>query len=258
MMWPFVKSAKDAGYEISLPNDPNDDGWWGQGEAWKKYRTFMNKDLLAPAAARRYRPGLLNAASLASKGAPASSADLVQYTTCCSFDLFCTVMFGQMIETADKGTPSDPEILSFMDNVVVLANLITPLTTAPFEVLVGTGLGIKTAAYNELDAAFASSRDTMEKIVDDFVAREARGELDEFEQNSYLAHALVRQKGPESDITMGEMKELCMMQLTAAVDTTSAVLNWCLIHIAMNSDVQEKLAEEIEREGIEADKLGAR
>lgn len=35
------------------------------------------------------------------------------------------------------------------------------------------------------------------------------------------------------------------MALIAALDTTSAMLNWCIIHLAQNPNVQEKLSEEV-------------
>ena len=46
-------------------------------------------------------------------------------------------------------------------------------------------------------------------------ARRERGELDEFEQHSYLAHAVERQQAEGSSVSAREMKELCMVSLMA-------------------------------------------
>jgi len=41
------------------------------------------------------------------------------------------------------------------------------------------------------------------------------------------------------------MKVFWIFALSAAIDTTSALLSWCLVHLAMNPQVQENLYLEI-------------
>lgn len=70
-------------------------GLLSRGEEWKRIRTFMQQDLMQPASARGYVPGMVQAACLASAGAPASADDLNTYLGRCAFDLFSTIMFGK-------------------------------------------------------------------------------------------------------------------------------------------------------------------
>lgn len=87
------------------------------------------------------------------------------------------------------------------------------------------------------------SREIAFAKVDSFRKKKEGGLLNENEEASYYARALDRQKAVE-DITDQEVSEISVMALTAALDTTSSVMNWTLIHLALNPNVQERLYEE--------------
>ncbi len=65
------------------------------------------------------------------------------------------------------------------------------------------------------------------------------------EKASYLAGAIERQASGDSEISKAEMISLCISSLSAAVDTTSSVTAWCLVHLAINPSVQETLYAEL-------------
>ena len=51
--------------------------------------------------------------------------------------------------------------------------------------------------------------------------------------------------GEEGALEEEDVGEIIMVALIAALDTTSAMLNWCIVHLAMNPHVQEELHKEI-------------
>ena len=91
-----------------------------------------------------------------------------------------------------------------------------------------------------IDVAYKISNEILQEFVQNF----EKGELDEFEQGSYLARALKRQSEEGSDVSVQEVLDLVFAGLHAAIDTTSCSLNWTLIHLALNPSVQEKLSTE--------------
>ena len=54
-----------------------------------------------------YISGIVHAAEYASKAAPVSSGDLMEYLNRCSFDLFNTVMFGELTKAANLDTATE-------------------------------------------------------------------------------------------------------------------------------------------------------
>lgn len=136
--------------------------------------------------------------------------------------------------------------------------LLLPLTYAnPYQVMMGKTLGVHTAMYKRFAGHLGILSDIGRSRVEVFSARKAADELNEYEKSSYLSRAIDRRK-VKGEVSEQELRELCTIALTAAVDTTSAVISWCLLHLALNPEVQEALANEISREGIHAGKLGER
>ena len=222
-----------------------DGGLFGAGEDWKRLRTFLQTDLLHPEAARGYIPGMVQAAKLASRGALASSDDLNNYLSRVSFDLFSTIMFGELTKTADATAPADPENIQFVNGTIQgLSNAIQILMD-PYETIVGNHLGIKTKKYKTMSEGFDVAWAIGRKKIDGFMERLVKNELNENEKASYLARAIERQAEESSNVSIREVQELAWTGLFAAVDTTSAVLGWNLVNISLNPDVQEKLYEEI-------------
>lgn len=116
--------------------------------------------------------------------------------------------------------------------------------------------------YKEFSRSFLETDVIAKKMAAAFEEKLQNGDLSEFEKNSYFGHAVERQKESEDEdgknVSLQEMRELCIFALIASVDTTSSVLNWVLLHLALNPDAQQKLFEEVKREGIAVDKIGKR
>ncbi|KAL9179789.1 hypothetical protein ACHAXT_007759 [Thalassiosira profunda] len=88
--WPLLHWIQSNNSVLAVGTNDTDDkmGFAGRGKTWKRLRTFLQTDLLSPQAAAGYVPIMVEAAKLASKGAPASVDDLNAYTNRCSFDMF--------------------------------------------------------------------------------------------------------------------------------------------------------------------------
>lgn len=261
--WPLIKWLKEKGSPLGLGTDgeADEDGFMGRGETWKRLRTFLQTDMLSPQAAKGYIPGMVEAAEFASKGAPASSSDLNAYTNRCSFDLFCSMMLGEMTKMADPNTGHSQENIEFCKGAVRGMEAMMLQISNPFQ-LVLFRLGIKTSLYNEMGSEFGKTIDISKKKYETFRQRYEAGELTEDERNSYLARAIERQATEDSNVSESELSELIEVSLFAAVDTTSSLLSWNMMHLAINPQVQEKLhaelAENVKASGgrITADTIG--
>jgi len=118
-------------------------------------------------------------------------------------------------------------------------------------------LGIQSGIYSTFDENFSIAREIGYRKLNNFKERKANGELQtDFEKLSYASLAMDRylaSVGQEDSLEEEDVGELIMVALIAALDTTSAVLNWCIIHLAMNPHVQEELYKEISRNIAKAD-----
>lgn len=244
--WPLIKWLKEQGSPLGLGTDgeADADGFMGRGETWKRLRTFLQTDMLSPQAAKGYIPGMVEAAEFASKGAPASTADLNAYTNRCSFDLFCSLMLGEMTKMADPNTGHDPENIEFCKSAVRGMEAMMMQISNPLQLILFR-MGIKTGLYNEMGSNLGKSMKISRKKYEAFRERYEAGDLTEEERNSYLARAIERQAAEGSTISEYELAELIEMSLLAAVDTTSSLLAWNMMHLAINPDVQEKLHAEL-------------
>lgn len=79
-LWP-LKEAAVAEKDVMIP-------FFGRGPEWKRIRAFMQTDLLSPQSAAAYIPGVIRAAEMASKSAPAYSDKVNDYLHLCAFDMF--------------------------------------------------------------------------------------------------------------------------------------------------------------------------
>jgi cytochrome P450 len=244
--WPLVNWLKESGSPLGNGTDaPEDaDGFAGRGETWKRLRTFLQTDLLSPQDAAGYVPGMVEAAQLASRGAPASASELNAYTNRCSFDLFCSLMFGELTKMADPETGHNAENVEFCNASVrgmesMLAQMTSPLELIMFK------LGFKTKLYKEMVRSFEKANGISKKKYEAFRKRSNENDLTEKEKQSYLGRAIVRQAEEDSDISESDLVELIDISLVAAVDTTSSLLSWNIMHLAMNRNVQDKLRAEL-------------
>jgi cytochrome P450 len=222
------------------------------GKEWKRIRTFMQTDLMHPASARGYVPGMIQAAELASKGAPAMSRCLNHYLNLCAFDLFSTIMFGELTQTADPAAPKDPENVRFVTNAVEGLSTALELFREPYEIIMDK-LGYQTPKLRRAFHCFDTIWEIVQNKTMQFAKRKQNNQLTENERVSYLARAMDRQQqqeqqhGDEAPISTEEVHELALSSLTAAVDTTSTVIGWNLFNLARFPHVQDKLYQHLVR-----------
>ena len=242
--WPVIKYFKQIGSPLGVgTNEEADkDGFMGRGETWKRLRNFLQTDMLSPQAAKGYIPGMVEAAELASKGAPASCSDLNAYTNRCSFDLFCSLMLGELTMMADPNTGKNPENVEFCNAACRGMEAMMAQMISPFQ-LVLFNMGIKTSLYKDMATALNKTMEISGKKYDAF--RKKSGSLSEREQNSYLARAIERQAAQDSTVSEQELRQLIDISLMAAIDTTSSLLSWNMTHLALNPHVQDKLHAEL-------------
>ena len=249
-LWPNKRWSMENGVLAGA----HDLGLFGQGEDWKRIRTFLQTDLLHPASAKGYVPGIIRAAQLASKGAAHVSLEqssgqkeeaLNHFFARASFDMFSALMFGQLTDTADISTPTDAENVEFVESTKLGLSTSIQMLVDPFENIVGNVLGLKSKRYGIMDEGFTKSYSIGKRKIAQFIEKKGRGELDEYESNSYLARAIERQKEEGCGITDKELQDVCFTQLFAAVDTTMTAVGWNTVHMALNPKVQEKLYAEL-------------
>jgi cytochrome P450 len=226
-----------------------DKGFLGRGEKWKNIRTFLQTDLLSPQAASGYIPGVILAAELASKGAPYISDDVNSYLNRCTFDMFMTVMLGELTAVADSRTPTDPINLEFIDNAAKFLSLTTNLMTNLPEIMFANVFNHRTTAYTNFHMAGERVLELSRDKVRQFKEKYEAGTLNELQKQSYLANAIKRQQNQvgdsETHITEEMMIDICALLLIASVDTTSSVISFALGHLALSEEVQEKLYKEL-------------
>ena len=86
--WAMKSYLKDRGATVA--------GLLSHGPEWKRVRTFVQTDLLAPASAQRYLPLVVEAAPSISRGAPAYADKMNAYLNLASFEMFSNVMLGEL------------------------------------------------------------------------------------------------------------------------------------------------------------------
>jgi hypothetical protein len=92
-------------------------------------------------AAQGYVLGMVEAARLASAGAPASTDDLNTYLGRCALDLFSIIMFGELSNVSNTTTPTYPENKVF---VIKCCQLLERFQCCflPYKMVVGKQLGL--------------------------------------------------------------------------------------------------------------------
>ena len=207
----------------------------------------MQTDLLHPSAAKGYVPGMIRACQIASEGAPLFAKNMKEFTGFSSFDMFSSVMFGEMTGLAG-GKSDNAENKRFCEVSLAGTKKMNPMVRDPVT-KIKKKIGIKTKDYAAFEANFDESRRIATSKMKEFRRRKENGELSEFEQNSYASRALDRfleSAGEDGALEEDEVTEILVVALIAAMDTTSSMLNWCLIHLAMNPGIQEELRKEVE------------
>ncbi|KAL7488004.1 hypothetical protein ACHAW6_013598, partial [Cyclotella cf. meneghiniana] len=242
---PMIKWMKKNHFKLAGAGT-NDNGFLGRGETWRKYRTFMQTDLLSPKSASGYVPGVANAAKIASRGVPYYAADLNTFFNYAAFDMFQSIMFGQLSKLADPNTPSNPVDVEFCRLAVDSLAYLVRMSEDPQEVIKDS-LGIETEIYDKFEKTMDALKDIVMEKLTHFIERRDRNELDDNERNSYFAHAIERQRAEESGIDESELMQICLLMLNASVDTTSAFICWAMVHLSTNLHVQENLYRELKQ-----------
>ena len=103
-------------------------------------------------------------------------------------------MFGQLMETADPSTPKITANVRFCEEVVSENDHIFPMTISPFEYFVNEVLDIDTPRLKQMQHHRAKALEHSSTILNSFLERRAKGELNGFEKNSYFANALELQE----------------------------------------------------------------
>ncbi len=254
--WPFIRYYEDGGDQ---PGCSVGRALFSQGESWQRIRRFMQTDLLSPGSAKGYVPGMIKACQTASDGAPLYAKDINGYTAQCSFDMFSSIVFGDFPGMAGTGKKEEQD-MKFCTSSVDALELVLPMMVDPAE-LIQLKLGLKSKTYSTFESNFTVARAIASQKVQSFKERKANGELqNDFEKNSYASLAIDRylsSVGEEGALEEDEVGELIMISLVAALDTTSAMLNWCIVHLAMNPHVQEALFEEVSSNVTEEGNLTA-
>uniref|UniRef100_A0A7S1B828 Cytochrome P450 n=2 Tax=Corethron hystrix TaxID=216773 RepID=A0A7S1B828_9STRA len=78
-----------------------------------------------------------------------------------------------------------------------------------------------------------------------FMDRASEDRLEgDFQRRSYLANALRRQAEGDA-VTREELAEMGFLILSASLDTTSALVNWLVLHLALSPSTQRTLRKEL-------------
>lgn len=242
--WPFVKYYENGGDQ---PGHSAGRALFSQGESWQRIRRFMQTDLLSPVAAKGYVAGMLKACQIASHGAPLHAKNINAYTAQCSFDMFSSIVFGEFPGLAGSGEKSEQDE-TFCTSSINASELIVPMMVDPAEKIQNL-LGFESKSYSTFEENFSVARRIASQKIANFKECKANGKLcTDFEKNSYASHAIDRylnSVGEEGALEEEDVGEIIMVALIAALDTTSAMLNWCIVHLAMNPHIQVELYNEI-------------
>ena len=255
MEWPLIRYFKETNALITRSKASkggnneetyDEDGFFGRGESWKHLRIFLQTDLLSPQSSKRFIPGMVQAAKIASHAAPASKNNMNDYFNRCAFDMFNSLMFGEMTKTADLKLASQENIAFCNYAVEGLSTMMTQMLS-PYEQVVGNILGVQTKTYKRMCSAWEGINATAESKYQKFreTYENDPNSMSDLQKDSYVAHAIVRQKESNGEYTDEDLAEIVKVMLSASVDTTSSPMAWNLFHVAVNQDVQAKLYDEL-------------
>jgi len=233
--WPTVLALKSMDSKVM--------GFFGQGADWRRFRKVVQKGMMPPLTAKGYLASISKACEMASPGAAAHGPNIADFTMRCSFDIFCSIMFGQFTGTADPHRPTDPRHERFCRHVMDANEHIIPMLSSPYEYMSNMVLGVPTRRARAVLSNFRAQLGYSNEFVSTFVSKWEAGRLDGFEASSYMAVSLGREA--EMELSREELMELNQLLLTAAVDTTSAVLTWAILQLAINPRAQATLADEL-------------
>mmetsp|Transcript_41888 Transcript_41888/g.97781 ORF Transcript_41888/g.97781 Transcript_41888/m.97781 type:complete len:506 (-) Transcript_41888:7-1524(-) len=207
-------------------------GFSGRGEPWRKVRMVVQEDITGPKTARSYLPYINEATRLASPHMPTFAKEPNQFVTRMSFDMFSALFYGKQMQTASP--TARPEDLEFVANTVQTFNL---LGTSVFNAHLKMGIFKHHHVNRSFKTSWQKSYDYSCQLLEEALENSQDMSAD---RKPYIVRVLDRQSMP-----LEEVKEVAASVLLAGIDTTTSVINWNLIHLAMNPDKQEILRNEL-------------
>jgi len=255
-LWPIRAALKECNSALVQTNSDGTTnyGLFDHGEQWKKQRMFLQTGMLDPRTAKGFIPGISRAAELATSGAPEMGKEgkLNHYLNTAAFDMFSSFMLGEYTQAAagraDDKSNNDENIRFCNAAIRFMEMSMADIARSPYEMIM-CKLGIKTEKWRDMIDHWKTVQEIGSLKLDRFMERRQRGELNDVEKASYFHNALERfeaqPEGNESNLTLDEVKQLCILSLFVSVDTTSTVTSWNLVHLALNQEVQEKLYHEV-------------
>lgn len=254
-LWPMKRFHKERNNPIARGEL---DGLFGRGHDWRVFRTFLQTDLLSPAAATGYIKPVIAASEVASQYAPYYPANNTNhYLNRCTFDLFTSVLFGELLKCTTPETKEDlddnqKENVKFVKHTVGMLELTMALMFSPKETLINQFLPFfKTKKYREFEQEFESTLKIADKKIELFKNKYKLDELNDMQKCSYLANAMKRQSEQDLPtdhpdyITDEKLLDISRMLLFASVDTTTGILSWAVLHLAMHPHMQDIIYREM-------------
>eukprot|EP01062_Namystynia_karyoxenos_P026262 TRINITY_DN20457_c0_g3_i1.p1 TRINITY_DN20457_c0_g3~~TRINITY_DN20457_c0_g3_i1.p1 ORF type:complete len:557 (+),score=144.04 TRINITY_DN20457_c0_g3_i1:87-1673(+) len=209
------------------------------GEEWRQVRHLAQPDIFAPKAALRVLGPVAKAAELASPGFAKAGDSLRSFLGRMSFDMFCAFAIGRMTRTADESAPADPSDLEYTRSVTAAGDVLLPMIMDPRETA-ALKFGFHTANMKQFIIDTDRTMDRGYEITNDIFDRAERGELTEYERDSWAARAAAR-----GQMSRRQLNEVLALFLLAAVDTTSCALMWLVLNLAQEPAAQRTLREEL-------------
>lgn len=228
-----------------------------RGETWADSRASL-KGLLAPKSARGHLGNINKAAALASRGASACADDFGFFLNRCAFDAFCSVLFGEFTQTADPNMARDPKAMKFMEDAIWINQVVLGEPVSLVWSYYLNKCSMQTSRGRELSQCWFTLLDYTQELLDNFIGKMNRDELDEHQMHSYFMSALESSGGGEKSAN-DKLIETAQVLLFTSIDTTSAILFSVLVQLALAPDVQDTLAnllrEDLGTGGVEESNL---
>lgn len=166
--------------------------FFGRGPEWKRIRNFIQNDLLHPASAARYTPGVLQSARACSRGVPAFSGRMNEYTNLASFEMFSTAMLGQQLGIINPTGETDPRHLEFCKAVAEAMAANSNLMMSAKDPILCNFLGYKTSEYRNFEKNWSIYTKIARDLAGELYERRMKNQLTTTEENSYINQAFTR------------------------------------------------------------------
>jgi len=235
--WPVKKALEPTEFHTTKK-------FFRSGEEWSDLRSKYAKNLLSPKVLKGYVPGLSETARRVTEVFPRYADNPTMFTACASFDMFCNVMFGKMLDATRETSEGDSRT-EFCNLMRKTNEELVPFMMKPYEAIMAMMLNVDTERMRNYRKMWIDALAQSGNFVDDFVERRERGELSEIEKRSYLAVNLDKREEDHTDLSVQELKEIASVLLSVSIDTTSAIMNWNLVTLALYPEVQEKARQEV-------------